>query len=160
MTGRMVERACWAATAVAGVVGLLTARLPAGPTAPGGSVPPVQLTVNRPGSSSLNRWAALVNARDVFQLAGVLEDDWGYAGEAEVNQAPEPPPVPPLTLVGVLGGPPWEALVAGVPDHAGSILVREGDRVAGFQVVRVARDTVRLQGADTTLILTLRRPWQ
>lgn len=67
---------------------------------------------------------------------------------------------PPLTVSGFIGGPPWEALVEGVPGKEGSTLVRAGDKLGDLRVRAVKRDTVIIQGPDTTWKLTLRRAWQ
>ena len=64
---------------------------------------------------------------------------------------------PKLILRGVLGGPPWDALIDGVPGHDGALVVRVGQTVAGFTVRAVRRDTVFIRGFDTTWALTLGR---
>jgi hypothetical protein len=40
------------------------------------------------------------------------------------------------------------------------VLVRQGDAVGDLKIRVVGRDTVVIQGADTTWRLTLKRPWQ
>lgn len=75
---------------------------------------------------------------------------------------PPPPPKPPqpaLSLAGILGGPPWEALVDGIPGREGSVLVRRGERFAGLMVRSVSRDTVVIAGQDTVWRLTLKKTW-
>lgn len=74
--------------------------------------------------------------------------------------APTLSPRPPLSVSGFIGGPPWEALVEGVPGKEGSTLVRAGDKLGDLRVRAIKRDTVIIQGPDTTWKLTLRRPWQ
>jgi hypothetical protein len=70
------------------------------------------------------------------------------------------PPRPSLALAGVVGGPPWEALLDGVPGREGSVLVRQGDVLGDLTIRAVGRDSVVVRGVDTTWRLTVRRPWQ
>jgi hypothetical protein len=84
-----------------------------------------------------------------------------YGSETEPDGRYESvPPKPDLLLTGVLGGPPWQAVLTGVPGHDGSVVVREGESIDVFVVSRVTRDTVVVQGADTTYVLTVRTPWR
>jgi hypothetical protein len=73
---------------------------------------------------------------------------------------PEISAKPELALVGLTGGPPWEALVAGLPGQEGAVLFREGDVIAGFLVARITRDSAEVQGLDTTWVLRLKNSWQ
>jgi hypothetical protein len=71
---------------------------------------------------------------------------------------PPPPPAPPrspLTLAGVVG-PPWQALIQGIPGHSGAVVVRAGARIEDLRVISVTRDRAVIQGADTTWRLTLK----
>jgi len=69
-------------------------------------------------------------------------------------------PRPALVLVGIVGGPPWTALVEGIPDRPGGVLLRVGEETAGIRLVEVRGDTARLSGVDTTWVLTPRRTWR
>lgn len=76
---------------------------------------------------------------------------------------PPPPPRPPrpnLALSGTIGGPPWAALIEGMPGREGSILVRQGDLLGDFRIALVTRDSVIVEGADTTWNLKLKRVWK
>lgn len=80
-----------------------------------------------------------------------------------LESAPAPPSRPPrpaLAVAGIVGGPPWEALLDGVPGRQGTVLVRRGDTLGGLRVRSVAKDSVRITGMDTTWVLTIRRVWQ
>lgn len=84
-------------------------------------------------------------------------------GEQAPSAAPAvvtPSPLRALALRGVVGGPPWQAVLAGVPNRNGNVVVREGDTLAGLRVVRTRRESVVLQGRDTVLTLTLTHTWQ
>lgn len=75
------------------------------------------------------------------------------------NAPPPPPPVrPPLALAGLVG-PPWNALVEGIPGREGGVLLQVGDSVNGIRFVALRGDTVLLAGYDTTWSLTARRTW-
>jgi hypothetical protein len=76
--------------------------------------------------------------------------------------APPPPkaPRPPLVLAGILGGPPWEALIEGLPDKTGSVVVHAGDVFGDLKVRSVTRDSVIIRGADTTWRLGIKGSWQ
>ena len=80
----------------------------------------------------------------------------------ETNSAvPSPtirPPRRPLVLRGLLGGPPWNAVLEGLPGHEGAVVMRLGETLAGLRVRAVLRDTVFVQGTDTSWKLTVRRP--
>lgn len=75
---------------------------------------------------------------------------------------PPPPPAPPRPQLAVSGivGPPWTALLDGVPGRDGPVSVRTGDQVDGLRIRRVDRDGVTVVGMDTTWRLSLKRTWQ
>ena len=68
-------------------------------------------------------------------------------------------PRPNFLLRGIVGGPPWSAIVEGVPGRNGAALLRKGDSLGDLVVRLVTRDTVVIKGADTTWRLTVRRAW-
>jgi len=61
-----------------------------------------------------------------------------------------------LALTGV-SGPPWHAIVSGVPGHDGGVVVKAGDTLGSIKIRTIRRDTVILQTSDSTLTLTLKR---
>ena len=67
---------------------------------------------------------------------------------------------PQLTLSGIVGGPPWAALLNGVPGHDGTALVHTGDTLSGFTVLAVRATSVTISGMDTTWHLTVNDPWR
>ncbi|HUK62590.1 MAG TPA: hypothetical protein VLV15_04625, partial [Dongiaceae bacterium] len=79
-----------------------------------------------------------------------------------VPPAPRPPapPHPVLALSGILGGPPWEALLDGIPGHDGSVVVRRGQALGPLRIRKITRDSVIVQGEDTTWRLGMKRVWQ
>jgi hypothetical protein len=78
-----------------------------------------------------------------------------------VTGAPPPmaPPKPMLRLRGLVGGPPWDALIEGIPGHGGAVVARVGQTLGGITVRAVRRDTVIARGMDTTWKLTIGRSW-
>lgn len=69
-------------------------------------------------------------------------------------------PKPLLVLSGLIGGPPWSAVLEGVPGRDGSVVVRVGDRVDDLKIERLIVDTLLVTGYDTTWKLTVRRVGQ
>lgn len=162
MISRRVEIALWAIavalTATAGVRarGMVVppadaeiAILTAGPRPPKEARPEVLLANSE-----------ILVARDPFRLD---RRPATIAYTPAIETAPAPPPRPPrpqLIVAGIIGGPPWEALIEGIPGRQGSVLVRQGDTLAGLRVRSVGKDTVRVTGMDTTWTLSVRRVWQ
>lgn len=71
---------------------------------------------------------------------------------------PKPPP-PPLLVSGIVG-PPWGAVLEGVPGQQGGVLVHAGTRLGDLRVRSVTRERVVIVGPDTTWNLSVRKPWQ
>lgn len=108
---------------------------------------------------TLQSAAGILVARDPFRLER-KPSAVAYRLDVETRWSPPSSPAKPsLELAGILGGPPWQAVLLGLPGRKGSLVVRAGESVEGFAVVRVGRDTVVVRGADTTWILTVRGPW-
>ena len=81
--------------------------------------------------------------------------------EAMAQPTPSiPKPViqrPHLELRGLMGGPPWEVLLEGMPGHQSSVLMRVGQSIGGIKLTAVNTGAVVLRGADTVWHLTLRK---
>lgn len=107
------------------------------------------------------RHAAEAIAGDPFRLdrepASIAFDPTRPATQ---SAAPAAPPKPTLAVRAVVGGPPWEALVDGIPGRSGSSRVRAGDRIAELIFVTINKDLVIVQGMDTTWRLGVARSWQ
>ena len=104
--------------------------------------------------------AERIAASDPFRL---VRHPSPVAYHPELEGAPPPPPAlpkPALTLAGILGGPPWQAILEGIPGRDGPLVVRAGDRVGELTVRSVRRDTVVIAGLDTVWKLTVRRTWR
>ena len=75
---------------------------------------------------------------------------------AQGNTPPAPPFRPVLSLKGIVGGPPWQAIIDGIPGQPPGTVVRSGSSFDRLQVRDVMRDTVIVQLPDTVLVLTLK----
>lgn len=113
-------------------------------------------------ADSIARAAAALTSDNPFRFD---RKPAGVPYQPELEGAPPPPPAPPkppkpvLVLRGIVGGPPWDAMVEGIPDRQGPVLVRRGDTLGGLTIRAIRRDTVIIQGADTTWRLTIKRAW-
>ena len=155
MTNRQIERVCWTAVGVAALLAVVAAR--AMSRATGGAPPAALVRVDAAPSraiDSLDRWARTIIEHDPFQLDHT-------ASEPPVVLLPVPPPRvrPQLVLVGITGGPPWHAVVEGLPGTSAGSLAREGQMFGAFIIRRITADTVVVAGDDTTWTLTLRVAW-
>ena len=80
-----------------------------------------------------------------------LLDGEAPSPRSEVNARPV------LRLVGIVGGPPWSALLAGIPGRDGTALVSASDTAGGLLITAVDSVQVRVVGRDTVWMLTLER---
>ncbi len=116
--------------------------------------------MSRPDTAGLGQAAARIRDRDAFRVArrpaDVRFSPWGVASRPEL-----PPRIrPALALTGIIGGPPWSALVEGIPGRESGVLLIVGEESNGIRLTAVRGDTALLAGFDTTWALTPRRPWR
>ena len=142
------------------IAGWRTASTVASPIPTLGTAPVVTM-VDR---DTVSRAASRLSDGDPFRLdrrpALVA---YQLAPDGAASMAPVRPPRPTLVLKGVVGvGRPtrWVALVDGMPGHAQTMVVRDGDTLGGLRVRHVGRDTVVVTASDTTWRLTVRLAWQ
>lgn len=111
-------------------------------------------------SSALALAAERIVARDPFRLDRRPPQ---VRFDPNPNSPPGPPPPPPRTpsptLVGI-SGPPWQAILEGVPGREGAVVTAVGGTPGGLTVVRITRDSVIIEAADTVFALTVRRAWR
>jgi hypothetical protein len=67
---------------------------------------------------------------------------------------PQGPPVR-IALQGMIGGPPWRAIVSGIPGHDGTIMVSSGDTLGGVTIRRIDRSGITVRVKDSTWTVTL-----
>lgn len=105
--------------------------------------------------SALTRAADSVIGTDLFRLerhpTQVAFGTPPVAGPSTV-----PPQHPQLAFGGIIGGPPWRAILSGVPNHDGSLVIAPGDTFGGLRVRAIRHDTVIVQGRDTMWTFTVR----
>ena len=120
-----------------------------------------ELQVRTIAPDSLSRLSAALVDNDPFRLSNSPPDTRytpGWVTGASVPPVVKPRPArPSLVLKGIVGGPPWLAIVDGLPGAPSSMVVRIGDRVGGVTVKDIRPEVVTLAGADTTWRLAIRR---
>jgi hypothetical protein len=63
---------------------------------------------------------------------------------------------PTLVLKAIIGGPPWQAVIDGIPGQPPGTIAGPGARFDKLVVRSVTRDTVVVQGPDTTWSLAFK----
>ena len=163
MRPRTVERLLWGAALVLIGSALLGWRATRRPRI---TAPPIIWPIERSAAFATSRMldsvATAIARSDPFRLER-RPSSVAYGTQPEGAPVAPPPPKPPkpdLTLAGIVGGPPWVALIDGVPGKSGSVLVHAGDTLAGLRVRSLGPNGITITGLDTTWKLTLKRPWQ
>ncbi len=105
--------------------------------------------------------AAEIVGNDPFRLSREPAPTPFEPGKANAALPPAAPSAPRASFIlrGVVGGPPWEALVEGFPARPGPLLVRQGERIGDLYVRLIKRDTVVIGATDTTWRLGVSRGW-
>lgn len=108
--------------------------------------------------SALRAAAETTVANDPFRLSNEPPDiDASAQGNKIKLPAPSRAPRPILVLKAITGGPPWQAIVAGIPGQPGDALITPGSSYGALTVQSITRDTVVIRAADTTWNLSLKR---
>jgi hypothetical protein len=156
---RAVERGVWVASiAMFTIAGWSFARA-AGTRAEGrrtiASLPPEQSIA----AESLSAWSEALASRNPFRFTRqpAVVRFGEVVDEPEVE--PERPAPLVLRLLGTIGGPPWQGVVAGFPGREQSVVVRPGDEVDGIRVRAVSRDSAVVTGLDSTWTIRVERRW-
>jgi len=116
----------------------------------------------RESADSLEAMAQGIVDSDPFRVSNQPSDiAFDPTGDALGNRttpspAPAVPPRPTLVLKAIMGGPPWQAVIDGIPGQ-GQAVVGPGSTYDKISVRSVTRDSVVVQGADTTWVLRLGR---
>jgi hypothetical protein len=121
----------------------------------------VAATRNAPDATLDSAENAIVS-NDAFRLtnapAAVRYDPADETRASQgANAAPPAPLRPTMTLKAIVGGPPWQAVVDGIPGSPPGTIVRAGNTFDRLVARRVTRDSVVMQGPDTTWVLTFAR---
>lgn len=162
MMTRIAEPALWCATALLALVAgvrIHEASFELAASAPVAWAPLPE--VRRPDADSLLMASDRVATADPFRLDR-RPADVPFGTPAAASTPPTPganPARPNLALSGLVGGPPWVAILDGVPGHEGSVLLRAGDTLGGIKVRAVSGTSATISGFDTTWKLTVKHPW-
>jgi hypothetical protein len=99
----------------------------------------------------------LAVTNDPFRLSNTAADmryDPASEGLPGVSRPYVPPPVrPSFALKAIVGGPPWHAVVDGIPNQPPGTVIRQGAQFEKLTVRAVTRDSVIIQGPDTAWVL-------
>jgi len=114
-------------------------------------------TVSMFDAEQLSAFTQQTVAHDPFRLDR-RPTDMAAAATSTAPQAPVQRG--DLKVKGIVGGPPWQAVLAGVPGHEGMVVVHAGDTIAGLRVRRVFDTGVILAGPDSLISLTIQHTWQ
>ena len=160
MRGSAIERALWGAAIALGIAAAVGWGGAAGDAMMVRTgIVAVAASAASPADEVIQRAGARVAEADPFRAA---RHPSPVAYHPDVEGAPPPPPRPPrpvLLLTGIIGGPPWQAVLEGVPGQEGSVVARRGDVFGPLVVRAVKRDTVIVTGMDTAWKLTVRTAW-
>jgi hypothetical protein len=149
----MVERLLWTITVGAGAMTAGQVLLGSQPSSLRGSPLPSMRGVLMYDPAQLKQAADSVASSDPFRLDR-------HPSAAPIDQpaiAAVTVPSLHLELSGVMGGPPWRAIVTGIPGHEVGVVVRAGDTLGGIRIRTIRRDTVVIQAGDSTMRFILKK---
>ena len=106
----------------------------------------------------LTSLASGIVARDPFRLER-RPSSVAFGALPAAPTAPADPSRRPRLILSGIFGPPWQAVLEGIPGREGSVVARVGDVFGELRIRSIRRDTVVVQGADTTWKLTVRNVW-
>lgn len=158
MRVRVAERALMAGSVVAFVVAPLRWRAAAPPAdvddTPARIAPIRDSLVS---DSALAEAEAMAVDGDPFRLSNSPPDVHFEPGSelSPIGGRAAPPPVrPAFVLKGIIGGPPWQAMIDGIPGQPSGTIAAAGAKYNTLTVRTVTRDSVVIQGLDTAWVLT------
>jgi hypothetical protein len=111
----------------------------------------------RPSDSVLADAEDATVSNDPFRLANEAASvrfDPAVEGGSPATMVPVVRPT--LVLKAIIGGPPWQAVIDGIPGQPSGTIAGPGARFDKLVVRSVTRDTVVVQGPDTTWSLAFR----
>jgi hypothetical protein len=103
---------------------------------------------------------ALARRTTPFRLGRRPPSERYGAPTQSVAPLPPPQPKPQLALSGVLWGREPAAIVEGVPGQEAPVVLRQGESIGPFRLIRIEPGKAVIQGLDTTWTLTVREPWR
>lgn len=117
--------------------------------------PRVEESLRLPGRDSISAFVAEARRVHVFGGHPVAEPMVAYHADLEVTALLPQPTVlmPQLIVRAIVGGPPWQAVLSGVPSAGGDHVARPGDRIGELHVVAVSSKGVTVRWADSTWVV-------
>ena len=160
MRGRRVEQALWLTALSCFAFAAWSQRHTRLTSAPSPDSSPTLPLLAMAASDSVRAWSRIVANTNPFRFTRLPSSLRFGEVSTTATAAPEARPRPSLTLLGTIGGPPWQGVVAGLPGRNGGVVVRSGQQIDSFVVRSVAKDKVVIAGTDTLWVLTVRQPWK
>lgn len=161
MNMRSLTRLLWLAAVIVAASDIRSFKMPA-PSADSEAAPSSPLDIDgwmSPDSAST--LATIVADADPFRLdrhpSGV---PYRVIQAGSVLVAAAPPVRPTLALVGIVGGPPWAAVLNGIPGRSGPVVLYVGDTLAGLRIRSIKTGSIVVSGMDTVWRLQLQQPWR
>ncbi|MGH7620563.1 MAG: hypothetical protein ACREPM_25385, partial [Gemmatimonadaceae bacterium] len=122
-------------------------------------VPQLRAPTSRVDDDSLAAAEDAIVTNDPFRLSNsppAVRYDPAADGPGAAVLALLPQPRPVLVLKAIVGGPPWQAVIDGLPGQPAGTVARAGSTYDRLVVRSVTRDSVVVQGADTLWVLSFR----
>jgi hypothetical protein len=111
----------------------------------------------QPTDSALDDAQDATVANDPFRLANEPPSvRYDPSADGVIASAPVPLVRPTLTLKAIIGGPPWQAVIDGIPGQPPGTIAGPGVRFDKLVIRSVSRDSVVVQGPDTSWVLGFR----
>ena len=123
------------------------------------SISPVRLPADSLIADSLARAEESIVSNDPFRVANApsaVRYDPVTEGVRPNDAAPLIMVRPTLVLRAIVGGPPWQAVIDGLPGQPSGVIVRTGMTFDKLTVSAISRDSVIIKGPDTTWTLSFR----
>jgi hypothetical protein len=123
-------------------------------------IPQLRSAAASASRASIDSGVAELVGQDPFRLARTpSRARYALTDSASVMTTPIAPhdPRPSMTLKAIAGGPPWHALIDGLPGKSRATLVGSGAVIDKLVVRAIARDSVVVHGPDTTWVLRFAR---
>jgi hypothetical protein len=119
-------------------------------------VAPAHAPARPPSDSALEAAEDLTVMNDPFRLSNAPPDrryDPADESLGATRAFASPPARPAFVLKAIVGGPPWIAVIDGIPGQPAGTLTRQGAQFDKLVVRSVTRDSVIIQGSDTSWVL-------
>lgn len=123
-------------------------------------IPSVRADPISSGDAPLDSVASTIVAHDPFRLVNApSRTRYGTSAQPVATSLPAAREArPAMTLKAIAGGPPWQALIDGVPGQTHAVLVQIGTALDRLSIRAITRDGVVVRGPDTTWVLSFAPP--